>query len=99
MRRSSKRCARNPVECVTADRQALLDVLACCLMGNRHRLVLHTRPADLPLPMRHLNGVSTQAFNRWHRKAADQADPRARMAGARRASKLLARQAGGVGRR
>ena len=62
------------------DRAALLDVmaqgmarfdaqvLAYCLMGNHYHLVLHTRRANLSALMRHVNGVSTQAFNRRHGK-------------------------------
>jgi putative transposase len=41
-------------------------VLACCLMGNHYHLVLHTRQANLSRLMRHVNGVTTQAFNRRH---------------------------------
>jgi putative transposase len=37
-----------------------------CLMGNRFRVVLQTRRANLSRFMRHLNGVYTQAFNRRH---------------------------------
>jgi len=35
-------------------------VLAYCLMGNHHHLVLQTRAANLSLLMQHLNGVYTQ---------------------------------------
>ena len=41
-------------------------VLAYCLMGNHYHLVLHTRSANLSRLMRHLNGVTTQRFNRRH---------------------------------
>lgn len=62
------------------DRRALLSVvahglerfdaqvLAYCLMGNHDHFVLHTRPANLSLLMRHINGAYTQAFNRRHVK-------------------------------
>lgn len=43
-------------------------VLAYCLMGNHYHFVLHTRQANLSRLMRHLNGVTTQAFNRRHGK-------------------------------
>lgn len=63
-----------------ADRLALLDVidramerfdaamLAFCLMGNHYHFVLRTQRANLSQVMRHVNGVSTQAFNRRHGK-------------------------------
>ncbi len=41
-------------------------VLAYCLMGNHFHLVLHTRQANLSRLMRHVNGVTTQSFNRRH---------------------------------
>lgn len=41
-------------------------VLAYCLMGNHFHLVLHTRQPNLARSMRQLNGVYTQAFNRFH---------------------------------
>ncbi len=41
-------------------------VLAYCLMGNHHHLVLHTRSVNVSRLMRHVNGVVTQAFNRRH---------------------------------
>jgi REP element-mobilizing transposase RayT len=40
-------------------------VLAYCLMGNHYHFVLHTRQANLSRLMRHLNGVTTQGYNRW----------------------------------
>ena len=43
-------------------------VLAYCLMGNHYHFVLHTRQANLSRLMRHLDGVTTQAFNRRHGK-------------------------------
>jgi REP element-mobilizing transposase RayT/AraC-like DNA-binding protein len=43
-------------------------VLAYCLMGNHYHLVLNTRQANLSRLMRHLNGVTTQNFNRRHGK-------------------------------
>ena len=42
--------------------------LAYCLMGKYYHFVLHMRLANLSLPMRHLNGVYTQASNRRHAK-------------------------------
>ena len=41
-------------------------VLAYCLMGNHYHLVVQTRQANLSRLMRHLNGISTQQFNRRH---------------------------------
>jgi REP element-mobilizing transposase RayT len=46
-------------------------VLAYCLMGNHYHFVLHTRRANLSRLMRHLNGVSTQVFNRRHRRVGN----------------------------
>ena len=69
---------REPIFVDNFDRNALLDVLsiglqradasalAYCLMGNHYHLVVHTRQANLPQLMRHVNGVYTQRFNRRH---------------------------------
>lgn len=46
-----------------ADRQALLrfdaQALACCLMDNRYQCEPHTRLADLPLQMHHVDGSTS----------------------------------------
>jgi putative transposase len=72
---------REPIFLDDTDRMALLalleqacvrfdaSVLAYCVMGNHHHLVLATRRANLSMLMRHLNGVYTQRFNRRHGKA------------------------------
>ncbi len=61
-----------------ADRHALLDILAkaldrynatalaYCLMGNHYHLVLRTHEANLSGPMRYLNSVYSQRYNRRH---------------------------------
>jgi REP-associated tyrosine transposase len=71
---------REPIFVDDEDRQSMLSVveqamarfdaqaLAYCLMGNHYHLVLHTRQANLSRLMRHLNGVTTQNFNRRHGK-------------------------------
>lgn len=41
-----------------------VEVHAFCLMGNHYHLLLHTPKAGLARPMRHLDGVYTQRFNR-----------------------------------
>ena len=41
-------------------------VLAYCLMGNHYHLVVQTRQANLSRLMRHINGITTQQFNRRH---------------------------------
>jgi putative transposase len=71
---------REPIFVDDTNRAALLNVLgqglqrfeakvlAYCLTGNHYHFVLQTHQANLSLLMRHLNGVSTQAFNRRHGK-------------------------------
>ena len=41
-------------------------VLAYCLMGNHYHLVVQTRQSNLSRLMRHINGITTQQFNRRH---------------------------------
>lgn len=41
---------------------------AYCLMPNHYHLLVETPRANLSRGMRHLNGVYTQAFNRWHKR-------------------------------
>jgi len=41
---------------------------AYCLMDNHYHLMMETPEANLVRGMRRLNGVYTQAFNRWHKK-------------------------------
>ena len=60
------------------DREAFLDILShvCermhwkvyvyCLMTNHYHLVVQTPEANLSKGMRQLNGIYTQAFNRYH---------------------------------
>jgi REP element-mobilizing transposase RayT len=62
------------------DRQAYLDILgqtckrfnwavhAYCLMDNHYHLLIETPDANLSKGMRHLNGVYTQKFNRYHNR-------------------------------
>jgi len=69
---------REPIYRDDADRLAQLNilahamdlfgahVLAYCQMGNHCHLVLDTPQPNLSRPMRHLNGVYTQGFNRRH---------------------------------
>ena len=39
---------------------------ACCLMPNHYHLLIQTPDANLSRFMRHVNGVYTQRFNRFH---------------------------------
>lgn len=41
---------------------------AWVLMDNHYHLLLETPSPNLSRALRHLNGVYTQAFNRWHRR-------------------------------
>jgi len=62
------------------DRQAFLEILgdvvkrfnwtchAYCLMSNHFHLLIETPDANLSRGMRHLNGVYTQRFNRYHER-------------------------------
>ena len=71
---------REPIFIDDGDRLSMLSVVeqamsrfeaqapAYCLMGNHYHLVLRTRQANLSRLMRHLNGVTTQDFNRRHGK-------------------------------
>ena len=42
-------------------------IVAYCLMPNHYHLLLQTPKANLSRAMRHLNGVYTQRFNRYHK--------------------------------
>ena len=39
---------------------------ACCLMPNHYHMLIQTLDANLSRFMRHVNGVYTQRFNRFH---------------------------------
>jgi putative transposase len=41
---------------------------AYCLMNNHYHLVIETPEGNLAKGMRQLNGIYTQAYNRWHRR-------------------------------
>lgn len=43
-----------------------VEVHAWCLMDNHYHLMVRTPEGNLGRAMRHLNGVYTQHFNRWH---------------------------------
>ena len=43
-------------------------ILSYCLMPNHYHLLIQTPKANLSRAMRHLNGVYTQRFNRYHKK-------------------------------
>ena len=43
-------------------------IISYCLMPNHYHLLLQTPKANLSRAMRHLNGVYTQRFNRYHKK-------------------------------
>jgi putative transposase len=43
-------------------------VLAYCLMSNHYHLLIHTPEANLSRFMRHVDGVSTQRYNRQYKK-------------------------------
>ncbi|GEM_PF-9946 len=45
-----------------------LEIHAYALMPNHYHLLLKTPQGDLSRPMRHLNGVYTQRFNRRHKR-------------------------------
>jgi len=78
---TSRGNARQAVFLDDEDRKGFLDVLgqaverfnwlyhAYCLMGNHYHLLLETVDPTLPRGMRHLNGVYTQRFNRWHERS------------------------------
>jgi REP element-mobilizing transposase RayT len=72
--------ARQKIFLDDADRKAFLAILsrvvslygwlchAYCLMDNHYHLLIETPKPNLALGMRQLNGISTQAFNRRHRR-------------------------------
>jgi putative transposase len=72
--------ARNPIFKDEEDRETFLRLLdqvnhrfhwfchAYCLMDNHYHLIIETPEGNLARGMRQLNGVYTQAFNRWHRR-------------------------------
>src|SRR3989338_4491301 len=43
-------------------------IICYCLMPNHYHLLIQTPKANLSRAMRHLNGVYTQRFNRYHKK-------------------------------
>lgn len=43
-------------------------IISFCLMPNHYHLLIQTPKANLSRAMRHLNGVYTQRFNRYHKK-------------------------------
>jgi putative transposase len=43
-----------------------VNIAAYCLMPNHYHLMIQTPDANLSLCMRHLNGIYTQRFNRYH---------------------------------
>lgn len=43
-----------------------INVAAYCLMPNHYHLLIQTPEANLSRSMRHLNGVYTQSYNRYH---------------------------------
>ena len=43
-------------------------IISYCLMPNHYHLLIQTPKANLSRAMRHLNGVYTQRFNRYHKK-------------------------------
>ncbi len=45
-----------------------LKVTGYCLMPNHYHLLLHTPDGNISRCMRHINGVYTQRFNRFHNK-------------------------------
>jgi len=75
---TSRGNARQKIYQDTTDREQFLSILthvvsrygwlchAYCLMDNHYHLMIETPKANLSLGMRHLNGLSTQAFNRRH---------------------------------
>lgn len=72
--------ARAPIYLIDDDYEIFLEVLkesskffqvylaAYCLMPNHYHLLLTTPKANLARFMRHLNGVYTQRFNKFHKK-------------------------------
>ena len=71
---------RHPIYLVDDDYEMFFEVvketsrffdirLICfCLMPNHYHLLIQTPKANLSRAMRHLNGVYTQRFNRYHKK-------------------------------
>lgn len=45
-----------------------LKISAYCLMSNHYHLLVHTPEGNISRCMRHINGVYTQRFNRYHKK-------------------------------
>ena len=45
-----------------------VEIFAYCLMDNYYHLLLSTPTGELSRPMRHLNGIYTQKFNRVHHR-------------------------------
>ena len=45
-----------------------LKISAYCLMSNHYHLLVHTPDGNISRCMRHINGVYTQRFNRYHNK-------------------------------
>jgi REP element-mobilizing transposase RayT len=45
-----------------------LKISAYCLMSNHYHLLVHTPDGNISRCMRHINGVYTQRFNRYHKK-------------------------------
>jgi len=43
-------------------------VIAYCLMDNHYHLLIQTPEPNLSRVMRHLDGVYTQRYNRWHKR-------------------------------
>ena len=72
--------SRQPVYLVDDDYEIFLEVvkeccrffgiriISYCLMPNHYHLLIQTPKANLSRAMRHLNGVYTQRFNRYHKK-------------------------------
>lgn len=45
-----------------------LKISAYCLLPNRYHLLVHTPDGNISRCMRHVNGIYTQRFNRYHKK-------------------------------
>lgn len=45
-----------------------VEIFAYCSMDNHYHLLLSTPTGELSRPMRHLNGIYTQKFNRVHHR-------------------------------
>ena len=43
-----------------------VNIAAYCLMSNHYHLLIQTPEANISRSMRHLNGVYTQRYNRFH---------------------------------